>query len=98
MKLGNPKYFHGVLESAGLGEVGYYLKKAKTNLGYAEYTLNSTDFSEITDRARDLKKKIANLHNTIVEIDVEIDRVMADMATAIEEVKESEEEENNESD
>ena len=86
------KIFKGVLENAGLGEVAFYLKKAKQNLSYAEYTLSNTDFSEVASRSKTIDKKIQLLRNTILELDEEIENIGLDIVRELENINESEEE------
>ena len=85
--MGNNKtaIFKGVLENAGLGEFAFYLKKAKTNLGYAVYALDNTDFSEVTTKSKKIEQKIQLLRQTIVEIDEEIEGLGLEIAEAVEE-------------
>lgn len=45
----NPNFYRGVLENAGLGEVAFFLKKAKQNILYAEMALEHTDFSSFDE-------------------------------------------------
>ena len=86
----HPKVFKGVLENAGLGEVAFYLKKAKQNLAYAGYALDNTDFDEVREKSKGINRKVELLKNTILEIDEEIDNLGLELMGAIEKVKESE--------
>lgn len=65
--------FHkGVLESAGLGEVAFFLKKAKQNILYAEMTLEHTDFSS-TRELVGLHEKANRLRDLIAEMSSDIE-------------------------
>lgn len=83
--------YKGVLENAGLGEVAHFLKKAKTNLSYALYALDNTDFEEVGNKSKSINKKIELLKNTILEIDDEIDNLAGELANEVEKINETEE-------
>ena len=85
------KIYKGVLENAGLGEVAFYLKKAKTYLSYSLYALDNTDFKDVTSKSKSINKKIELLKNTILEIDNEIDDLGLELANEVEEINEEEE-------
>ena len=63
----NPKFYRGVLENAGLGEVAFFLKKAKQNLLYAVVALENTDFSSF-DELSAIQAKIVKLRDFIAEL------------------------------
>ena len=83
-------FYTGVLESAGLGEIAYFLKAVKKNLAYACYSLENTDFTEISSKAKGLEKKIVSLKNMLQELDQEIENLGQALADEIENAKEAE--------
>ena len=91
--MSNKTKFRGVLENAGLGEVAFYLKKVKTNLAYAGFALENTQFEEVRNKSKKIDKKIELLKNTILEIDDEIDNLGLELAEELEKINETEEEE-----
>ena len=86
------KAFKGVLENAGLGEVAFYLKKAKQQLAYAEYALDNTNFSDALSRSKKIEVKIQLIRNTILELDEEIENLGLDLINELEKIDESEKE------
>jgi predicted translin family RNA/ssDNA-binding protein len=84
------KIYKGVLESAGLGEVAFYLKKVKQNLGYASYALDNTDFEEISAKSKKIDKKIEALKNTILELDEDIENLGNELCETLENTNETE--------
>jgi hypothetical protein len=62
----NAVFCRGELESAGLAEVAYFLKKAKQNIEYARFALDSTDFSVVSDMLNPAENKIAEIAALIV--------------------------------
>ena len=67
----NLKFFRGVLESAGLGEVAFFLKKAQQNISFAKVSLDNTDFSSFS-KLPAIQEKIARIRNLIGEVDQDI--------------------------
>ena len=75
--------FHrGVLESAGLGEVSYFLKKARQQLENARFALEHTEFSDDVTSIDAVSSKILDLNRNIVEMFVELDRAELQLATS----------------
>lgn len=68
----NIKFYRGVLESAGLGEVSFFLKKAKQDVLYATMALENTDFSSF-DELPALQAKIVNLRDFIANLSESIE-------------------------
>jgi hypothetical protein len=69
----NPKIYRGVLENAGLGEVAFFLKKAKQEILYAVMALEHTDFSSF-DEFNAIQAKIVKLRGLITEISDDMSR------------------------
>jgi hypothetical protein len=69
----NLKIHRGVLENAGLGEVAYFLKKAKQEVLYAAMALEHTDFSSF-DEVTALQAKLVKLRDLVAEVSGDIDR------------------------
>ena len=88
-------FYSGVMESAGLGEVAYFLKAVKKNLAYACFALDNTSFTEISTKAKGLEKKIVSLKNMLQELDLEIENLGQALAEEIEDAKEAEDNKEN---
>ena len=65
----------GVLENAGLGEIAYFLKKAKQNIDFARFSLQNTDFSESAAVFDTVSSRATAMDTLLVEMRDEIDRV-----------------------
>ena len=76
----NTKFYKGVLESAGLGEVSFFLKKAKQNILYAAMALENTDFSSL-DELPAIQAKIVRLRDFVAEIGDDIDQAEQTLVT-----------------
>ena len=82
--------FRGVLENAGLGEMSFYLKKAKQYLSYAVFSLDNTNFSDVASQSKKVEQKLAQLRQTISELDEEIENLGTDLVKAVQEAHEKE--------
>ena len=71
----NISFYKGVLESAGLGEVSYFLKKAKQNLAHASFALENTDFSSVIEDMASLSDRIDGLKESMNVINLDIEKV-----------------------
>jgi hypothetical protein len=88
----NPFIYKGVLESAGLGEVAYFLEKAKENIRYAAFTLDHTDFDTAkrslhasAGRFDDLGRLLAELQQAVESIGNEVAEDLIEDEFAVEE-------------
>lgn len=73
--------YRGSLESAGLGELAYFLKKAKSQIDNARFTLDNTDFSRSLEILKNATEKISAIDRLIV--DMRNDLEMAEQAALI---------------
>lgn len=78
----NLKIGRGVLEHAGLGEVAFFLKKARQNILYAEMALEHTDFSSF-DELTALQANLVKLKGLIVEVSEGMDQAERNLVTAV---------------
>lgn len=76
----NLKFSRGVLENAGLGEVAFFLKKAKQEVLYAAMALEHTDFSSF-DEVTALQAKLVRLRDLVAEVSGDIDGAAQSLAT-----------------
>jgi hypothetical protein len=82
--------FRGVLENAGLGEVSFYLKKVKKYLEYVTFSLDNTNFDEVSRKSKKIAKRIEALKGSILELDVEIENLGMELVNELEKNEESE--------
>lgn len=78
----NLKFYRGVLENAGLGEVAFFLKKAKQEVLYAALALEHTDFTSYNEVIA-LQAKLVKLRNLVAEVSGDIDRTEQSIASEI---------------
>jgi len=78
----NLKFYRGVLENAGLGEVSFFLKKAKQNILYAVMALEHTDLSSFDDMNA-LQAKVVKLRDFIAELSDDIERTEQSLVAAV---------------
>ena len=78
----NLKIGRGVLENAGLGEVSFFLKKAKQNVLYAAMALEHTDFSSF-DELPAIQAKLVKLRDLIAEVSDGIERTEQNLVAEI---------------
>lgn len=78
----NLKIYRGVLENAGLGEVAFFLKKAKQEVLYAAMALEHTDFSSF-DEVSALQAKLVKLRNLVAEVSGDIEMTEHNLASEI---------------
>ena len=78
----NLKFYRGVLENAGLGEVAFFLKKAKQEVLYAALALEHTDFSSYNEVIA-LQAKLVKLRNLVAEVSGDIDSTEQSIASEI---------------
>jgi hypothetical protein len=83
----NPKFYRGVLESAGLAEVSFFLKEAEKNILYATIALENTDFSSF-DELHALQAKIVKLRGFVAEIGEDMGRAELELVAAVEKKEE----------
>jgi hypothetical protein len=69
----NLKFNRGALENAGLGEVAFFLKKAKQEVLYAAMALEHTDFSSF-DEVTALQAKLVKLRDLVAEVSGDIEQ------------------------
>jgi hypothetical protein len=78
----NLKMNRGVLENAGLGEVAFFLKKAKQEVLYASMALEHTDFSSFGELTA-LQAKLVKLRDLVAEVSGDIDMTGHRLASEI---------------
>lgn len=78
----NLKFYRGVLENAGLGEVAFFLKKAKQEVLYAALALEHTDFSSL-DEVTAIQAKLVRLRDLVAEVSNDIDTTEQKLASEI---------------
>ena len=77
----------GVLETAGLGEFSYYMKKSGQYAQYAEYALENTNVDSLKGAPTSLKQKIDALRRLAAEIVYEIEQLPAQAIVVIEDIE-----------
>jgi len=82
----------GALESAGLGEVAFFLRNARKQIDHAKFALENIDFSRSCELLESAKTRVAEIERLMVEMRVDLER--AEMA-ALSSAEEAEEEEAN---
>lgn len=88
----NTFIYKGVLESAGLSEVAYFLEKAKENVRYATFALEHTDFETAKQslhasagRFDDLGRLLSELQTAVESIGNEVAEELIEKEFAVEE-------------
>lgn len=76
------KFNRGVLENAGLGEVSFYLKKAKQDILYATIALEHTDLSSFSEFTA-IQANIVILRNLIVTVSEGMDQAECSIIAAV---------------
>lgn len=82
----------GALESAGLGEIAYFLKKARQQLEHARFTLENIDFTRSAEMVASSQSRIDAINNLMIEMRVDLEK--AEQAALLQ-VEEAEEESEN---
>lgn len=80
----------GALEAAGLGEVSYFLKKARQQLEHAKYALDEIDFSRSAELLSDAQSRIDAMDRMMVEIRVDLEKAEQAALLTVEEKEDSE--------
>lgn len=78
----NLKFYRGVLESAGLGEVAFFLKKAKQDVLYAALALENTDFSAFAE-FNAIQAKLVKLRDLVAEVGGDINSTERTLASQV---------------
>lgn len=78
----NSKFHRGVLENAGLGEVAFFLKKAKQNILYAATALEHTDFSSF-DEFSALQANVVRLRDLVAEVSDGMEKAELQLVNAV---------------
>ena len=87
----NASFIRGVLENSSLGEVAYYVRKAKTSIDYAEYTLQNAELKGTEELLKPLQDKMAVLETALIEAKVEFDALTEKMISKVADAEETEE-------
>ena len=84
MKISREKtrFYRGVLENAGLGEVAFFLKKAKQNILYAEMALQHTDFSS-TRHIAAMQDRIGQMRDLMAALSGDMEKTEAELISAV---------------
>lgn len=88
-----PQFTRGVLETSGLSEVSYFLRRAMQQVGHAKFTLDHTDFSDSIKALSALGPKVDLMSKLISDIQDDLVFIETDLARAVEAREDSEEEE-----
>ena len=86
-------FIRGTLESAGLGEIAYFLGKAKQNVQFAVTALEGTDFSFSMRVLSDGEARLDSIRRAVYEMDELLEMVHSDIAEEIENKEEGEDQE-----
>jgi len=86
-------FIRGTLESAGLGEIAYFLGKAKQNVQFAVTALEGTDFSLSMRVLSDGEARLDSIRRAVYEMDELLEMVHSDIAEEIENKEEGEDQE-----
>jgi hypothetical protein len=89
----NTVFHRGYLESAGLGEVSYFLKKARLNIDYAIFSLEHTDFSEAGKILSDAETAVGDINRMIIGLRAKLDDAEVSIVNASENLEETDESE-----
>ena len=92
MKTGrnNSIFMKGALESAGLGEIAYFLNKAKQNVQFAVMALEETDFDLARRTLADGEARLDSIRKAVSEVDELLETVHGDMAEEAANMEENE--------
>lgn len=69
----NTRFYGGVLESAGLSEVAYFLKKARQDVIYAAVSMQNAELKSVRDEVEGGLMKIESITSSIDELSRQID-------------------------
>ena len=83
-------FIKGTLESAGLGEVAYFLGKAKQNVQFAVMALEDTDFTLSRRTLADGEARLDSIRKAVYEMDELLEMVHSNIAGEIDNKEEDE--------
>lgn len=78
----------GALEAAGLGEVAYFLKKARHQLDFAKFALRNIDFSRSEELIDSAQSRVDDIERIISEMNSDLQNAEQSALLAAEEREE----------